>query len=305
MITNLPTKQDFENVAKQCLTQAFNIVYEIDKDLIYVEEVPDEDVWEYHLGDLSTSLILVYQAIESFLKSSICEKTPLLLIDLKRTDWPSMPNSENKDFNELFTIGGDSLIRTYCSVVDPVKVSSDLTDFIEEIRLTRNKIVHGVARDYLDPEYLVSSILKTYTFFLGADSWWLTMRELYINNPLFGIFNNDFEEASLIDKLDYVEELIDAAEFRKYFSLQLKSRRYYCPWCHTSLQQEDRDLQTKWALLIPQKTTGATEIKCINCQKTNIVIRQECSEADCKGNVLFDGDEGLQCLTCNADQEVS
>lgn len=303
MITNLPTAEDFENVAKQCLTQAFNIVYEIDKDLIWVEDVPHEDVWEYHLGDLSTSLILMYQAIESFLKSGICSKTPLLLIDLKRSDWPSMPNSENKDFNELFTIGGDSLIRTYCSVVDQAKVSANLTDFVEEIRLTRNKIVHGVARDYLDPEYLVNSILKTYTFFLGVDSWWLSMRELHINNPLFGIFNNDFEEASLIDKLNYVEELLEASEFRKHFSLRLSSRRYYCPWCLTSLGQEGGNLDTKWALLIPQKKIGVTEIKCINCQKINTVLRQDCSEEGCKGNVLFNDENGLLCLTCFVYQD--
>lgn len=302
MIINQPTKNDFENVAKQCLTQAFNVVYEIDKDLIYVEEVPNEDVWEYHLGDLSTSLILVHQAIEAFLKARICEQTPLLLIDLKRTDWPSMPNSVDKDFNELFTIGGDSLIRTYCSVVETEKVTSEMTEFIEEIRLTRNKIIHGVSREYLDPEYLISSILRTYTYFLSVDSWWLTMRELYINNPLFGIFNNNFEEASLIDKLEYVEEVLEASEFRKHFSLDLKCRRYYCPWCQSSLWEEDRDLDTKWAFLTPQKTSEVTEIKCINCQRTNTVIRQDCTEDDCQGNVIFKGENGLHCLTCNIEE---
>ena len=133
MITNLPTSTEFEDVAKQCLIQAFNIVYEIDKDLIYIEEVPDKDVWEYHLGDLSTSLILVYQAIEAFTKASICKESPLLLIDLNRIDWPTLPNSKDKDFNELFTISGESLIRTYCSVVSADKVNTELIDFIEEI----------------------------------------------------------------------------------------------------------------------------------------------------------------------------
>jgi hypothetical protein len=298
MILNQPTKQDFENVSKQCLTQAFNIVYEIDKDLIYVEDVPNEDVWEYHLGDLSTSLILVYQAIEAFLKSRICESTPLLLIDLKRTDWPSMPNSEDKDFNELFTIGGESLIRTYCSVVAPARVNVELTNFIEEIRLTRNKIMHGVSRNYLDPEYLISAILNTYTFFLGKDSWWLSMRELYINNPLFGIFNTNFEEASLVDKLDYVEGLLMTSEFRKHFSLRLNARRYFCPWCYDSLWLEDREIETKWALLIPQSKSGTTEIKCINCQRQHSVIRKPCDNEGCKGNVLYEEGNRLQCLTC-------
>lgn len=303
MIINQPTKEDFENIAKQCLTQAFNIVYEIDKDLKYFEDVDDRDVWYYNLRNLSTSLILIHQAIESFLKSSICEKTPLLLIELKRTDWPSMPNSVDKDFNELFTIGGDSLIRTYCSVVDSTKVNSNLTDFIEEIRIARNKIIHGVARDNIDPPYLLRSILKTYNFFLGVDSWWLTIRDHYLNNPIFGKFNNDFEEASLIDKLDYAEKKITTAELKNYFSLDLDSRRYYCPWCMDSLEEEDQELETKWALLIPQKRTGATKIKCINCQRDNIVIREDCPETDCRGNVLFQGDDRIICLTCNSEKD--
>jgi len=299
MITNLPSSNDFENVAKQCLTQAFNIVYEIDKELVYVDEVPSEDVWEYHLGDLSTSLILVYQAIESLMKARICQESTLLLIDLKRTDWPTMPDQADKDFNELFTIGGEALQKTYGAAISPAKADKDLMKFVDDIRLTRNKIIHGVSREYLDPEYLIEITLNTYTYFLGKDSWWLTMRELHINNPLFGIFNNNYEEANLIEKLDYVEEVVDQAELRKHFSLDLKSRRYYCPWCQSSLAEEDGDLETQWALLIPQKKKGATEIKCINCQRTHPVTRQKCNQADCKGDVMA---EEEICLTCNSDQ---
>lgn len=29
VITNLPTYKDFENVSKQCLTQAFNLLYKV------------------------------------------------------------------------------------------------------------------------------------------------------------------------------------------------------------------------------------------------------------------------------------
>lgn len=300
MITNLPKSLDFENVAKQCLTQAFNIVYEIDKDLVYVDEVPSEDVWKYHLGDLSTSLILVYQAIESLMKARICKESTLLLIDLKRTDWPTMPNQADKDFNELFTIGGEALQRTYCAAISPDRADNDLSKFIDDIRFTRNKIIHGVERDYIDPEYLIEIILNTYTYFLGKDSWWLTMRELHINNPLFGIYNNSYEEANLVEKLDYVHEIIEKAELRKHFSLDLKSRRYYCPWCMNSLANEDTDLETKWALLIPQNKRSATEIKCINCQRTQNVLRKKCTYASCKGDVISEDD---RCLTCNNSQE--
>lgn len=300
MINNLPKSTDFESVAKQCLTQAFNIVYEIDKDLIYLDEdVPTEDVWQYHLGDLSTSLILVYQAIESLMKASICQESPLLLIDLKRTDWPTMPNQVDKDFNELFTIGGEALQKTYCAAIAPNKVDQSLIQFIDDIRLTRNKIIHGVARDNLDPEYLIQIILNTYTSFLGKDSWWLAMREFQINNPLFGVFNNTSEEAHIIEKLNYVEELIDPIELKKHFSFDLKSRRYFCPWCMTALADMDLELETRWAFLVPQKKRGATEIKCINCQRTQNVIRQKCDDEECKGDVI--SERGI-CLSCGNRQ---
>ena len=280
------------------MTQAFNIVYQIDEGLLYFEELQSEDVWEYHLGDLSTSLILVYQAIESLMKARICQESTLLLIDLKRTDWPTMPEQADKDFNELYTIGGEALQKTYGAAISPAKAEKDLMKFVEEIRFERNKIIHGVSRRYLDPEYLVKIILNTYTYFLGKDSWWLTMRELHINNPLFGIFNdNNYEEANLIEKLNYVEEVVGQAELCKHFSLNLKSRRYFCPWCQSSLAKEDGDLDTKWALLIPQKKKGATEIKCINCQRTQPVARQKCNQIACKGDVMS---EEERCLTCNS-----
>jgi hypothetical protein len=304
MIINLPKSTDYENVAKQCLTQAFNIVYEIDKELIYDGDIDSEAVWDYHLGDLSTSLILVYQAIESLMKARICQESALLLLDLKRTDWPTMPGSLDKDFNELFTVGGEALQKTYCAVAQTTKKDEELIKFIEEIRLTRNKIIHGVSRDYLDPEYLIEIILNTFTNFLGKDSWWLTMREFQINSPIFGEFNNNYEEAFLIEKLDYTETLIDFPELRKHFSLDLKSRRYFCPWCMDSLADEDTDLETKWALLIPQKIKGATEIKCINCQRSHIVIREKCQEDDCKGDVFYEIEQDVEkkCLTCNSHQ---
>ena len=307
MIVNLPKPPDYENAAKQCLTQAFNIVYEIDKELIYDNDVDSEAVWDYHKGDLSTSLILVYQAIESLMKSRICLASPLLLLELKRTDWPTMPANADKDFNELFTIGGEALQKTYCAVVQSPKINEELIKFIEDIRLTRNKIIHGVSRDYLDPEYLIEIILRTYTNFLGKDSWWLAMREFQINSPMFGVFNNKYEEAFLVEKLDYAEAIIDPAEFRRHFSLDLKSRRYYCPWCLDSLADEDTDLETKWALLTPQKIKEAKEIRCINCQRTHSVIRAKCSDPVCKGDVLFEIELGgaRRCLACGYSNEVN
>jgi hypothetical protein len=305
MIINLPRRVDYENVAKQCLVQAFNIIYNIDKDLIDVDpDVIDRDeVWNFHSGDLSTSLILVYQAMESLMKARVCDVSPLMLLDMKRTDWPTMPDSGDKDFNELFTIGGESLQRTFFAILSPASIAAEVNLLIERTRLTRNKIVHGVARDHLTPKSIVEAILNTFTFFFGKDSWWTTMREFEKNSPIFGHFDNDFEEAAAVNMLDYAESIVGLAELKAHSYYDLKLRRYYCPWCHEALESEGGELKSKSAYLIPQRTPGTIEVLCIGCQRTNAVFRDDCNQDDCPGNVIFeDEDSRKRCLTCLKEQ---
>jgi hypothetical protein len=191
---------------------------------------------ELPLRDLSTSLILVYQAMESLMKARVCVISPLMLLDMKRTDWPTMPDSGDKDFNELFTIGGESLQRTFFAILSPASIAAEVNQLIERTRLTRNKIVHGVARDHLTPKSIVEIILNTFTFFFGKDSWWTTMREFEKSSPTFGYFDSDFEDAAAINMLDYAKSVIELAELKLHFNYDLKVRRYYCPWCHEALE---------------------------------------------------------------------
>lgn len=299
MITNIPKPHDFENVAKQCLTQAFNIVFEEDRFLLEDESLLRKEFWKYHLALLNTSVILVYQAIESLLKSEICKESALLLIDLKRQDWPTGPESPEIDFNDLFTINGESLTKTYSATIGDSNIKSELVNFIEEVRVNRNRIVHGTSHNIITPEYVIRIIIQTFNMFSGIDSWWNTTRELLINSPIFGIYDEDYEEADFIERLDYVEQILGKGEFNKQFTLDLKSRRYLCPWCWKSLGQEGQDLDSKWSFLIPQKTENVIDIECLNCQRKHKVIRKDCQESYCKGNVIHQFEDGKElCLTC-------
>lgn len=304
MITNIPKSDDFTNVAKQCLLQAFNIVFEEDRYLNEDESLPRDDFWEYHLALLNTSVILIYQAIECLLKAKICEESALLLIDLKRENWPTGPESDDKDFNDLFTISGEALIKTYSATLGDEKLNQNLVNFVEEVRITRNKIIHGVSNQKLLPEYIGKCILETFNTFLGKDSWWNTTRELLINNPIFGIFNEDYEEADFIERLDYTENLVTKGYFNKQFEIDLKTRRYFCPWCYESLAEEGHDIESKWAFLIPQKQEDVEEIYCVNCKRTHKVERTDCNEEKCKGNVIFENENNNEkyCLTCYLEQ---
>lgn len=90
MITNLPVSEDFEIVSKQCLTQAFNLLFKVYEHyegydyLIKKDEIPIERIWEHNSGTIRTSLILLHQGIETFMKSVICKTSPLLLIEKKK-----------------------------------------------------------------------------------------------------------------------------------------------------------------------------------------------------------------------------
>lgn len=95
MIKNIPLKLDFEIVAKENLTQAFNLLFKVyvdylDYDEAIKEEVTIDNLWAHHNGTIRTSLILLHQAIEGLMKATICETSPLLLIDKPRKDWPTV-----------------------------------------------------------------------------------------------------------------------------------------------------------------------------------------------------------------------
>ena len=47
----------------------------------------------------------------------------------------------------------------------------------------------------------------------------------------------------------------------------------------------------------------SNNVICLNCQEENLVIRKDCTNDDCKGNVIHDGDNGEVCLTCGQEQE--
>lgn len=303
MIKNLPKPENFISVAKQCLIQGFDLVFADDDYLREDESHERDEYWKYHIGDLNTALILTYQAIEFLLKAEVCRESPLLLLDQNPSDWPTKPDSNDKDFDDLYTINGEGLVRKYSASVKGKTVDIKLIEFIEEVRIVRNKVMHGASKQELTPEYIIQIILDTFLHFLGENSFWDTTRDLLINNPMFGSFDEDFEEADFYRRLDYTENIIGQAKFQKHFDMRLDCRRYYCPWCLEALIKHGEEIQSKWGFLQPQRTQGANIIKCLNCRNETEVIRKKCTEKDCKGDVIYEGDDETLCLTCSNEQE--
>ncbi|MGO4773239.1 hypothetical protein ACEN2I_16370 [Flavobacterium sp. W22_SRS_FK3] len=303
MITNLPSSKDFEIVSKQCLTQAFNLLfkvyenYEEYEDLIEKDEIPIEKIWEHNSGTIRTSLILLHQGIETFMKSIICETSPLLLIEKKRTEWPSLPSSNDKNFDSLYTISGEALLTSFCAVPSKIKIDDNLINFIEQIRQKRNEAIHGVSKLSITPKELFENILEAYTYFFGKNTWFLEMWNFNFENPLFGHFDWGFESVISYQYLDFAEFMIGRKKLNKYLKIDITGRNYFCPTCKETIDHEYGDLQSKWAFLSPNEP-NSKEIQCVNCDAGFVVQRKDCVESDCKGNVIYSNSIDEFCLSC-------
>ncbi len=308
MIKNLPTHTDFENVSKQCLTQAFNLLYkvyenydEVDDDTIRAE-VSLEQIWEHNSGTIRTSLILLHQGIETYMKSAICKTTPLLLIEKARTDWPTLPSKTDKEFDSLYTISGEALLTTFCAVPTDIAVDEDFIQFIEAVRQKRNEAIHGANKVTISATDLLDNILKAYTLCFGKDAWFVETWHFNFTNPLFGYFDRDFEDAVSYRYLDFALGILGKKKLNKHLKTDILGRGYFCPECKRTIDREYGQLESRWAFLKPNKPDTKV-IHCVNCDAEFNVTRKNCLENDCKGNVIHDYDGEETCLTCFAFQE--
>jgi len=302
MINNLPTQGNFNNLAKDCLLQSMNNLFEISKEYELLKEdiyadLNEVDLWKYHTGDLRTCLVLIYQALELYLKGEICNESPYLLLDTPRQDWPTNPESKDKDFNELFTISGDQLIRTFNAICLNVTKRSEINKLFNDIRKKRNVITHSTPTLEITPQYLIETGIICFTLFEGNDQWWLQTKKQLEDHPLFGYGDFDYAVASLSFRLSFFKAKVGLKFLNKNSDLDLSARKYYCPYCSHYLGDLGHDnLEVaKWAILSPNTPDG-TSLLCYSCQNNFDVLREKCTNGSCKGNVISYDDICLTCL---------
>jgi hypothetical protein len=307
MITNLPSSEDFEKLGKNCLVQAFDIVFETDKIVFeqFGEKALLDDVWKYSQGKLNTAVVLIHQAIESFMKASVCRTSPFLLLEGRRKDWPVLPNQDDKDFNDFYTTPAESLLRTYAATAEAT-LNAEIIGHIEEMRKLRNQITHGISRTELAPKKLIENVLDTFIFFMGKDAWWREMFDEHLGSPLATHLGFGLVLARFPERLDYVEALLGKTKFNQQFNENTKARRYLCPFCKIQWDMVLKDDQYpyRWAFLSKIEADNEWVVTCLNCTIESPVYREDCYYTDCKGSVRHYWEDGHYhtCLTCGRIQ---
>lgn len=304
MITEIPLAQDFEKLGVECICKSLHMLFDISKEISRAaDDVSDEhfpnDMWDYNHITMRTSLIILYQGVEYLMKSKVAEKSALLLIENKRTNWPSLDNISNKTFNELQTISGENLLPVFCAVLEASFDSKKFITNFQELRSIRNKMVHSISNSNLNKNYIIESILQFFDFFYGNLKWKNYLQEMFYKSPLFSVYDEDLEVASFYEVLNFIEKTIGKGKLNNYFSMDIKSRRYHCPSCSYAFYKHgDFDSVSKWAFLNPNDP-NSTKLECVVCNKIHNIVRRDCSEDSCRGNVIceeFNSDN--KCLTC-------
>ncbi|SMG15588.1 hypothetical protein [Sphingobacterium psychroaquaticum] len=310
MITGIPNANEYKQIAMECLIQAYNSIVSVDNAL--TNSTPREKIWEYNQIVLRSGLVLIHQGIEGLLKSEICKTSPLLLIEKKRGDWKTLPESADENFSELYTIGGEDLLRTYYACIGAKKVHEKFLQLYEEIRVRRNKIVHGIGNEKLTPEYILTLILDTFTYLLGKDSFWEAASSKFYQHPGFQYEDEDVEWEDMIhyNKMEHLSFFLGKKTLKKHFSVDITARPYLCPHCteksEIATKKGAKRADSKWAFLHPNDPLG-TNLSCIVCQSDFGVLREDCGKDGCKGNVKYlieddDDSETYICLTCWHDE---
>lgn len=305
MIKDIPNAGEYEDVGIECLIQAYDNVCNVDNGL--TPETPRDKIWNYNQIVLRTSLVLIHQGIEALLKSKVCEESPLLLIEKKRSEWKSFPGA-NESFADFNTIAGEDLLRTFYACIDSKNTHEDFLNHYEEIRTKRNKIVHGIGREKLSPEYILILVLNSFTYVLGKDSFWDAVKDKFYRHPGFQHEDSyvEWQDSNQYMRMEHLNAFLGKKEIKKHFSVDITARPYLCPFC-TEKGEEITDEgvvrpDSKWAFLNPNRP-DSTDMSCIICQTDFGIIREKCSKEDCKGNVkyLLDDDDHEDlwvCLTC-------
>lgn len=315
MFTDIPTEEDYRNAAVECLIQAYDNIWNIDNTLN--NETPREEIWSYHQIVLRTGIVLVHQGIEGLMKAEICKVSPLLLVDKKRSEWKTLPDSPNESFSDVYTIGGDDLLKTFFACIPPNSIPREFHNHYEEVRTKRNKIAHGVGSDQLSPEYVLNLTLWSFTYLMGKDSFWASVLEKFYRHPGHEYDDTDveFDEMTQYNRMDHLKLFLGEAGLKHHFTVDITARPYLCPDCTENGEEITRKGMThpesKWAFLNPNLPTS-DNISCIVCQNSFDVVREDCGHNGCKGNVKYLIEEGGEldgakntwiCLACWHEEE--
>lgn len=317
MIIDVPTADDFSVAGTDFLNIAWEIVLKLSLDLEEHSEYWRNDdgevkdkYWSAAQRPLSTALSLIQQGTELLLKGHIASVSPYLLIS---GDLSAKYNNNNKDecdvfdqakanraekdnvsFTQFKTIDAQKLIQTY-NLVKNKPLDKKFQDCFDKLKRQRNTIMHSVPCFSIQPKELIVAILEISEHLISPGNW-IKIRKSFIGNSSSSLISgSETIQANFLNEIHHVIQLLEDSKANKYFGFDKKQKSYMCPSCHSKLHDSfPDDTLPKLA----QLQLDEPSIYCFICEESTDVIRENCINRNCSGNILSAGDR--LCLTCGS-----
>ena len=304
MITEIPTADEFRAAGLNQLYLAWHMAMQVGHDHEEAEELAyhlDEqealaaatEYWTKSQPVLANAFGLVQQAMEMALKGRISAISPFLLIARDPKDWPSKVDSHPVPFSEFRTIDAADLVKVH-NTFAATPLDSAFRAFWDNVRRDRNKLMHSVSAKTFEPADLIRSILTAAEALFSDLRWPQVLLNMEANGALaaYGI-SGDYDYNNVMAQVDIAIRTLTPAEIKRFLGYDKKKRGYICPECW---HNANHDAQDDWPALaqLHSKSPSETRLHCIVCNETVEVVRADCKQSNCKGNVLHEG----TCLTC-------
>jgi len=256
-----------------------------------------DEFWVSAQMPLSNALVLTQQGIEFLLKSRIVEVSPYLLLANNPREWPANCREKDISFAHFRTVDAQDLTKIHDTVY-PRRLDAAFSDQIEEIRRTRNTLMHTVDRNMrLIPTDIWKWILEASSTLIGEHVWLKTRRHYLEQKPLSVAYSSDWAAGILVWEALKLLNVLSPRQKRRYLGVDPKRRWYGCIRCSEDYQDgiDPRAWNVKTCQLKPREPGSAT-LYCFVCGEQFRVVRKKCPKEDCPGDVMHSTD-GL-CLTC-------
>jgi hypothetical protein len=315
MITDVPSSIDFQNAGSNLLNLAWDstISLLIDRrDLYEIGKTSQvtELYWRAAQPILSSSLSLVQQGVEFFLKGKIAKVSPYLLIIGSLSNFPKNSHKQSTSFSDFRTIDAQDLIRVH-DTVSETRVSDSFCQWYDELRRLRNKLMHTVDKTTVinDKDVLIH-IMEACDYCIESRSWIDVRSQYLMKSPDEYLFqdipiSDDERIAYHLEQLQSeimtVIEYLEPQHAKRFFGFQKKEQRYLCLHC-LSVRQGEFDFEFSdsqktllhTAQIVDSGLSPLDIVYCIFCEGYYRIKKEKCKNC---GHEIVDAHNGL-CLSC-------
>lgn len=299
MITDLPTVEDYYTSGKALLNFSWDIVAnllvdknEADSYVLDAEEVSNE-YWAAAKRQLATALSITQQGVEFILKGKIVEISPYLLIVDSPAKWPRTRDGSAFSFSDFRTVDTQDLIQIIETFSNRLMDLEFVSKF-HELRKKRNRIMHSVDKNLtINVIEVIESLLFMHKSLFPNENWAAVRLEFLNETPLSKFEESEYSWNRVCLEMSLVIGLLKPSRVKEYFNIDKKQRSYICPECYTNANT-DVGFDYCLAVLSP-KGPESSKLYCPVCDMRYSVVRQDCKNKGCMGNVL--SEDGM-CLTC-------